>query len=100
MTNAGDDLPGGVDIQSLHWELLFMVAHHTEKPVRVEMDSPDVSVFTASHHHVVGDGNDTVDTVRMSGELVAVQSVLVLAGETRISVGFNSITTPRMCQER
>ena len=100
MTNTGNDLPRGVDIQPLHRELLFMMPHHSEKPVRVEMDGPDVSVFTASHHHVVGDGNDTVDTVRMSGELVAVQSVLVLAGETRISVGFNSITTPRMCQER
>ena len=45
------------------------------------MDSPDISVFTASHHHVVGDGNDTVDSIRMSGELVAVQSILVLAGK-------------------
>ena len=49
-----------------------MVAHHAKKPVRVEMDSPDISVFTASHHHVVGDGNDAVDTVRMPGKLVAV----------------------------
>ena len=72
MTNAGNDLSRGVDVQSLHWELLFMVTHHAEKPVRVEMDSPDISVFTASHHHVVGDGNDAVDTIRMPGELVAV----------------------------
>ena len=72
MTNTGNDLSRGVDVQSLHWELLFMVSHHTEKPVRVEMDSPDVAVFTASHHHVVGDRNDTVDSIRMSRELVAV----------------------------
>ena len=72
MTNTGNDLSRGVDIQPLHWELLFMVPHHTEEPVRVEMDGPDVAVFTASHHHVVSDGNDTVDTIRMSGELVAV----------------------------
>ena len=58
-----------------------MVTHHAEKPVRVEMDSPDVAVFTASHHHVVGDRNDTVDSIRMSGELVAVQTILVLAGK-------------------
>ena len=72
MTNAGNDLSRGVDVQSLDRKLLFMVAHHTKKSVRVEVDSPDISVFTASHHHVVGDGNDTVDTIRMPGELVAV----------------------------
>ena len=72
MTNTGNDLPRGVDIQPLHRELLFMMPNHTEKPVRVKMDGPDVSVFTASHHYVVGDGNDTVDTIRMPGELVTV----------------------------
>ena len=72
MTNTRNDLSRGVDVQPLDRELLFMVPHHTEEPVRVEMDGPDVAVFTASHHHVVSDGNDTVDTIRMSGELVAV----------------------------
>ena len=86
MTNTGNDLSRGVDVQSLHWELLFMVTHHAQKPVRVEMDSPDVTVFTARHHHVVGDGDDTVDSVRMTRELVAVQSVLVLTGKIMISV--------------
>ena len=84
MTNTGNDLSRCVDIQSLHGELLFMMTHHAKKPVRVEMDSPDVTVFTASHYHVVGDGNDTVDSIRMSRELVAVQSVLVLAGKFMI----------------
>ena len=86
MTNTGNDLSRGVDVQPLYWELLFMMTHNAEEPVRVEMDSPDVAVFTASHHHVVGDRNDTVDSIRMSGELVAVQSVLVLAGKFRISI--------------
>ena len=58
-----------------------MMTDHAKKPVSVEIDTEIDAVFTASHHHVVGDRNDTVDTIRMSGELVAVQSVLVLAGK-------------------
>ena len=62
------------------------------------MDSPDISVFTASHHHVVGDGNDTVDTIRMAGELVRVEPVLVLTEETKLVDTSNSAWLCNKCK--
>ena len=73
-----------INVQLLHRELLFMMTHHPQEPVRVHVDGPDVAVLTASHHHVVGDGNDAIDTVRMARELVRMQPILVLTGITII----------------
>ena len=46
------------------------------KPVREKMDSSDVAILTPGNDDVVGDGNQTVDRVRVARELVAVQTVL------------------------
>ena len=79
MTDAGNDLARSVDVQPLHGELLLMVTHHAQEPVRIQVDGSNVAVLTAGHDHVVGDGNDAVDSVRVTRELVGVEAVLVLA---------------------
>ena len=79
MTDTGDDLPRGVDVQPLHGELLLMVTHHAQEPVGIQVDGSNVAVLTAGHDDVVGDGDDTVDPVRVTRELVGVEAVLVLA---------------------
>ena len=71
------------------------MTHHAQEPVWVEVDSPDVAVLTASHHHVVRDGDDAVDPVRMSWELVRVEAVLPLAEIQRITL--NTAVAVRYC---
>ena len=43
------------------------------------MDNPHIPIFTPSDHHVVSDGDEGIQTVRVAGEQVRVQAVLVLA---------------------
>ena len=90
MTDTGNDLPRGVHVELLRRELLLVVAHHPKEPVGVQVDGPDVTVLTASHHHVVGDRNNTVDAVRVAGELVRVEPVLVLTEEIKLVDTSNS----------
>ena len=42
-------------------------------------DHPHIPILTPCDHHVVGDGDESVHTVRVAGELVRVKAVLVLA---------------------
>lgn len=44
------------------------------------MHGPDIPVLTSGDDDIVGDGDESVHTVRVAGELVAVQAVLASGG--------------------
>ena len=79
MTDTGHHLARAADIHPLHWQLLIMVTHNSQEPVRVEVSSSDVTILTPSDDNIVSDTDHCVDTIRVSWPLVAVQTVLVLA---------------------
>ena len=76
---AGDHLARAAHVHLLDGQLALVVADHAEEAVRVEVEGADVAVLAAGHHHVVRHAQHRVDAVRVAGELVAVQPVLVLA---------------------
>ena len=51
--------------------------------MRVKMNSPNIAILTPSDHHIVSDGDQGIHTVRVPGELVRVEPVLVLAENRR-----------------
>ena len=40
VAGTGNDLPASVDIQPLHGELLLVLSHHAQEPVRKQMHRP------------------------------------------------------------
>jgi len=79
MADTRHNLSCGVDIQSLYRKLVLMVTNYSEKSVRVKMNSSNITILAASDDHIVSDWNQSIDTIRMSWELVRVQPILVLA---------------------
>ena len=79
VADAGDHLARAAHVHLLDGQLALVVADHAEEAVRVEVEGADVAVLAAGHHHVVRHAQHRVDAVRVAGELVAVQPVLVLA---------------------
>ena len=79
VADAGDHLARAAHVHLLDGQLALVVADHAEEAVRVEVEGADVAVLAAGHHHVVRHAQHCVDAVRVAGELVAVQPVLVLA---------------------
>ena len=53
------------------------------------MNSPNISILAPSDDHVVSDGDHGVHTVRMTGKLVRVEPVLVLAEDTSFRLLMN-----------
>ena len=52
--------------------------------MRVKINSPNIAIIlTPSDHHIVSDGDQGIHTVRVPGELVRVEPVLVLAENRR-----------------
>ena len=86
VAGAGDYFSRAAHVHPLDGHLLLMVPHHPQEPVRIQVDSSDVAVLAASDDHVVCDADHGVDTVRVPGELVTVQTILVFtARENMIS---------------
>ena len=79
VADAGDHLARAAHVHLLDGQLALVVADHAEEAVRVEVEGADVAVLAAGHHHVVRHAQHRVDAVRVAGELVTVQPVLVLA---------------------
>ena len=52
--------------------------------MRVKINSPNIAIIlTPSDHHIVSDGDQGIHTVRVPGELVRGEPVLVLAENRR-----------------
>ena len=51
--------------------------------MRVKINSPNIAILTPSDHHIVSDGDQGIHTVRVPGELVRGEPVLVLAENRR-----------------
>ena len=79
MADAGNNLSRSTDIHLLNGQLTLVMTHHAQEPVGVEVHRPHVAVLAASHHHVVSDAQDRVNSVWMTRELVTVQTILILA---------------------
>ena len=89
VADAGDHLARAAHVHLLDGQLALVVADHAEEAVRVEVEGADVAVLAAGHHHVVRHAQHRVDAVRVAGELVAVQPVLVLAA----TLGVRTLST-------
>ena len=89
VADAGDHLARAAHVHLLDGQLALVVADHAEEAVRVEVEGADVAVLAAGHHHVVRHAQHRVDAVRVAGELVVVQPVLVLAA----TLGVRTLST-------
>ena len=87
VADAGDHLARAAHVHLLDGQLALVVADHAEEAVRVEVEGADVAVLAAGHHHVVRHAQHRVDAVRVAGELVAVQPVLILAATDGVGLG-------------
>ena len=87
VADAGNHLARAAHVHLLDGQLALVVADHAEEAVRVEVEGADVAVLAAGHHHVVRHAQHRVDAVRVAGELVAMQPVLILAATRRVRLG-------------
>ena len=99
VADAGDHLARAAHVHLLDGQLALVVADHAEEAVRVEVEGADVAVLAAGHHHVVRHAQHRIDAVRVAGELVAVQPVLVLAAthgvRTALPIYYKDVTIHR-----